>query len=52
VTELKMLARDWQYDAVFIGDPGAVIRDRIIAKPDNLRRGWMGCDFKLHSSSL
>lgn len=46
VKEVKKLARDWKYDAVSIGYPGPVIRNRLIAEPHNLGRGWMGYDFK------
>ena len=43
---VKKLARDWKYDAVSIGYPGPVIRNRPLAEPYNLGRGWMGCDFE------
>ncbi len=43
---VKKLARDWKYDGVSIGYPGPVIRNRPLAEPHNLGRGWMGCDFK------
>ncbi|TMA82732.1 MAG: ROK family protein [Deltaproteobacteria bacterium] len=43
---VKKLARDWKYDAVSIGYPGPVIRNRPLAEPHNLGRGWIGCDFK------
>jgi polyphosphate glucokinase len=46
VKEVKKLAGDWKYDAVSIGYPGTVIRNRVIAEPHNLGRGWMGFDFK------
>jgi polyphosphate glucokinase len=46
VAGVKKLARDWKYDAVSIGYPGLVIRNRPLAEPHNLGRGWMGCDFK------
>jgi polyphosphate glucokinase len=46
VAGVKKLARDWKYDAVSIGYPGPVIRNRPLAEPHNLGRGWMGCDFK------
>jgi polyphosphate glucokinase len=41
VVGVKKLARDWKYDAVSIGYPGPVIRNRPIAEPHNLGRGWM-----------
>jgi polyphosphate glucokinase len=46
VAGVKKLARDWRYDAASIGYPGPVIRNRPLAEPHNLGRGWMGCDFK------
>ena len=46
VASVKKLAGDWQYDAVAIGYPGPVIRNRPLAEPHNLGRGWMGYDFK------
>jgi len=46
VAGVKKLAGDWKYDAVSIGYPGPVIRNRLLAEPHNLGRGWMGYDFK------
>src|SRR6266481_6392294 len=46
VTGVKKLAGDWKYDAVSIGYPGPVIRNRPLAEPHNLGRGWIGFDFK------
>jgi len=46
VAGVKKLAGDWKYDAVSIGYPGPVIRNRPLAEPHNLGRGWMGFDFK------
>jgi polyphosphate glucokinase len=46
VAGAKKLAGDWKYDAVSIGYPGPVIRNRLLAEPHNLGRGWMGYDFK------
>jgi polyphosphate glucokinase len=45
VAGVKKLTRGWKYDAVSIGYPGTVIRNRPLAEPHNLGRGWMGCDF-------
>jgi polyphosphate glucokinase len=45
VSEVKKLAADWMYDVVSIGYPGPVLRDRPIAEPHNLGRGWVGFDF-------
>ena len=46
VAGVKNLAKDWKYDAVSIGYPGPVMRNRPLAEPHNLGRGWMGYDFK------
>src|SRR2546422_10849103 len=45
VVGVKKLAGDWKYDAVAIGYPGPVIRNRPLADPHNLGPGWMGYDF-------
>ena len=46
VVGVKKLAGDWQYDAVSIGYPGPVIKNRPLADPRYLGRGWMGYDFE------
>ena len=46
VASVKKLAGGWKYDAVSVGYPGPVIRNRPLAEPHNLGRGWMGFDFK------
>lgn len=46
VDGVKKLARGWKYDAVSIGYPGLVLHDRVVSKPFNLGRGWVGFDFK------
>jgi polyphosphate glucokinase len=46
VAGVKKLARDWKYDAVSIGYPGMVVRNRVLAEPVNLGDGWMGFDFE------
>jgi polyphosphate glucokinase len=45
VSRVKRLARGWKYDAVSIGYPGPVLRNRPVSEPHNLGRGWMGFDF-------
>jgi len=45
VSEVKKLARDWNYDVVTIGYPGPVVHGRPMAEPYNLGRGWVGFDF-------
>jgi polyphosphate glucokinase len=46
VSRVKRRARGWKYDAVSIGYPGPVLRNRPVAEPHNLGRGWMGFDFE------
>ena len=46
VAGVKKLAGDWKYDVVSIGYPGMVVRNRPLADPYNLGRGWVGFDFK------
>src|SRR5215468_2308741 len=45
VSGVKKLAADWTYDVISIGYPGPVLRDRPVAEPYNLGRGWVGFDF-------
>ena len=45
VATVVRMTEDWSYDVVSIGYPGVVLRDRIIAEPHNLGRGWRGFDF-------
>jgi polyphosphate glucokinase len=46
VAGVKKLAEDWKYNAVSIGYPGPVIRNRPLVEPYNLGRGWAGFDFE------
>jgi polyphosphate glucokinase len=46
VAGVKKLARGWKYDVVSIGYPGMVVRNRPLAEPYNLGRGWVGFDFE------
>ena len=45
VAGVKKLARDWRYNAVSIGYPGPVVRNRPVTEPYNLGTGWAGFDF-------
>jgi polyphosphate glucokinase len=42
----QKITEDWTYDVVSIGYPGPVLRNRPIAEPHNLGRGWVGFDFE------
>jgi len=46
VKKVKKLTGDWAYDAISVGYPGPVIRNRPLAEPHNLGRGWAGFDFE------
>jgi polyphosphate glucokinase len=46
VAQAKKLTGDWNYDAVSIGYPGPVLRNRPVAEPHNLGKGWIGFDFE------
>jgi polyphosphate glucokinase len=46
VAGVKKLAKDWRYNAVSIGYPGVVVRNRPLAEPYNLGSGWAGFDFE------
>src|SRR5262249_61841688 len=46
VLQVKKFTGDWKYDAVSIGYPGPVLRNRPAAEPRNLGRGWTGLDFE------
>src|SRR5882724_7739944 len=46
VAGVKKLSGDWKYDAVSIGYPGMVVRNRPLAEPHNLGRGWVGFNFE------
>ena len=46
VAGVKKLAKDWKYDAISIGYPGPVVRNRAITQPHNLGHGWAGFNFE------
>lgn len=46
ISGVKKLAKDWPYDVVSIGYPGPVLRNRPVADPHNLAKGWMGFNFE------
>jgi len=45
VSNVKKLARGWNYEAVSIGYPGAVLHGRIVEEPHNLGPGWVKFNF-------
>jgi len=46
VSGVKRLVKDLQYDAIAIGYPGPVMRNRPVAEPHNLASGWVGFDYE------
>ncbi len=46
VVRAKEMTKDWTYDAISIGYPGPVLRDRPLAEPHNLGHGWVGFPFE------
>jgi polyphosphate glucokinase len=45
VAGVRKLVKDWKFDVISIGYPGPVLRNRPIAEPHNLGKGWVGFDF-------
>jgi predicted NBD/HSP70 family sugar kinase len=46
VAGVKKLVADWKYDVVSIGYPGRVRRNRPLADPRNLGKGWTRFNFR------
>ena len=46
VSGVKTAAQSWKYEAISIGYPGPVLRNRPVAEPHNLGVGWVGFDFE------
>jgi polyphosphate glucokinase len=46
VAAVLKTAAGWKYEAISIGYPGPVLRDRAVADPHNLGSGWVGFDFQ------
>jgi polyphosphate glucokinase len=46
VSSLKKLTQDWTYDAVSIGYPGVILKNRIVSEPHNLAKGWVRFNFE------
>ena len=45
VSGVRALARGWKYDAISIGYPGPVARNRPLNEPYNLGQGWVDLDY-------
>ena len=46
VAGVQKLAADWKYDVISIGYPGRVVRNRPVAEPHNLAKGWVRFNFE------
>jgi polyphosphate glucokinase len=46
VSRVRKLTARWEYDAISIGYPGPVLRDRVVEEPWNLGKGWVGFNFE------
>ncbi|HUA85237.1 MAG TPA: ROK family protein [Bryobacteraceae bacterium] len=46
VSGVKKITGDWTYEAVSIGYPGPVLRNKPVSEPYNLGRGWVGFNFE------
>jgi polyphosphate glucokinase len=46
VAGVKKLAADWKFEAISVGYPGPVLRNRPVAEPHNLAEGWTTYDFQ------
>ncbi|HTQ97443.1 MAG TPA: ROK family protein [Candidatus Acidoferrum sp.] len=46
VKGVKEITKDWKYDAVSMGYPGPVLRNRPLVEPHNLGRGWVGYHYE------
>ncbi len=42
VKGVKQVTKDWKYDAIAMGYPGPVVRNRPLLDPHNLGKGWAG----------
>jgi polyphosphate glucokinase len=46
VSKVRKLVADWKYEAISIGYPGPVLRNRPVSAPWNLGKGWAGFNFE------
>jgi polyphosphate glucokinase len=46
VKGVKQLTKDWKYDAIAMGYPGPVVRNKPLTEPHNLGKGWVGFRFE------
>ena len=46
ISGVRKLVADWKYEAISIGYPGPVLRNRPVSEPWNLGKGWAGFNFE------
>jgi polyphosphate glucokinase len=46
VKGVKKVTKDWKFDAISMGYPGPVMRDRPVLEPHNLGKGWVGFPYE------
>jgi polyphosphate glucokinase len=46
VKGVKQITKDWKYDAIAMGYPGPVVRNRPLLDPHNLGKGWAGFHYE------
>jgi polyphosphate glucokinase len=46
VKGVKQITKDWKYEAISMGYPGPVMRNRPLLDPHNLGKGWVGFHFE------
>ncbi|MGB9472873.1 MAG: ROK family protein, partial [Candidatus Acidiferrum sp.] len=46
VKGVKKLTKGWKFDAISMGYPGPVMRDRPVLEPHNLGKGWVGFTYE------
>jgi polyphosphate glucokinase len=46
IAGVRKLVADWKYQAISVGYPGPVLRNRPVSEPWNLGKGWAGFDFE------
>jgi predicted NBD/HSP70 family sugar kinase len=44
--DVRKATAHWKYNAVSMGYPGPVVKDRPLAEPHNLGKGWVSFDYK------
>ena len=46
VKGVKAITKDWKYDAISIGYPGVVVRNKPVTEPHNMAEGWVGFHYE------